>query len=102
LGTNPILDYNENVNSLLKRNKEIQWDVVKPQFIRYCFTLAPLNLPVDILIMIYDVNSYPNHLYRKWEIAKTIKDTYQIKIDGIKILGRMFTSIPLMCMENSC
>jgi hypothetical protein len=65
------------VDRLLKRNREIKWEVVKPQFIRYCFTLAPLNLPVDILIMIYDVNSYPNHLYKKWEIGKTIKDAYQ-------------------------
>jgi hypothetical protein len=77
LNGNQIPDYQEKTNRLLKRNKEIRWEVVKPQFIRYCFTLAPLNIPVDILIMIFDVNSYPNHLYQKWEIGKTIKDAYK-------------------------
>jgi Leucine-rich repeat (LRR) protein len=77
LNGNEIPDWREKRDSLLQRNIAIKWDVVKPKFIRYCFTLAPLNLPVDILIMIYDVNSYPNHLYKKWEIAKTIKDAYQ-------------------------
>jgi Leucine-rich repeat (LRR) protein len=77
LHNNQIPDYQEKTNRLLIRNDEITWKVVKPQFIRYCFTLAPLNLPVDILIIIFDVNSYPNHLYQKWKIGKTIKDTYQ-------------------------
>jgi Leucine-rich repeat (LRR) protein len=77
LGDNQIPDWKEKRERLLKRNREIRWKVVKPQFIRYCFTLAPLNLPVDILIMIFDVNSYPNHLYKKWEIGKAIKDAYQ-------------------------
>jgi hypothetical protein len=76
LSNNQIPNWREKKDRLLQRNKEIQWKVVKPQFIRYCFTLAPLNLPVDILIMIFDVNSYPNHLYKKWEIGKTIKDEY--------------------------
>jgi Leucine-rich repeat (LRR) protein len=76
---NKIPDHHKKSDALLKRNREISWEVVKPQFIRYCFTMAPLNLPVDILIMIFDVNSYPNHLFRKWEIGKTIKDAYQRK-----------------------
>jgi hypothetical protein len=84
LKKNQIPDYREKEHKLLQRNRYIQWDVVKPQFIRYCFTLAPLNLPVDILIMIFDVNSYPNHLYQKWEIGKTIKDAYQRKIDSME------------------
>jgi hypothetical protein len=75
---NQIPDYQEKTDKLLQRNREISWLLVKPQFIRYCFTMAPLNLPVDILIMIFDVNSYPNHLFKKWEIGKTIKDAYQI------------------------
>jgi hypothetical protein len=78
---NPIPQYYEKVGRLLKMTYDISWKVVKLQFIRYCFTLAPLNLPVDILIMIYDVNSYPNHLYRKWKIGKIIKDAYQRKIE---------------------
>jgi Leucine-rich repeat (LRR) protein len=77
LFNNNIPDWREKQCKLLVRNREISWKVVKPQFIRYCFTLAPLNLPVDIVIMIFDVNSYPNHLYKKWEIGKTIKDAYQ-------------------------
>jgi hypothetical protein len=77
LSNNQIPNWREKRDRLLQRNREIQWKVVKPQFIRYCFTLAPLNLPVDILIMIFDVNSYPNHLYKKWEIGKAIKDAYQ-------------------------
>jgi Leucine-rich repeat (LRR) protein len=81
LFNNQIPDYDDKKIKLLQRNIEISWKVVKPQFIRYCFTLAPLNLPVDILIMIFDVNSYPNHLFKKWEIAKTIKDAYQRKIE---------------------
>jgi hypothetical protein len=82
LNHNPIpYNYQEKTYILSKRNREISWKVVKPQFIRYCFTLAPLNLPVDIVIMIFDVNSYPNHLYRKWKIGKTIKDAYQRKIE---------------------
>jgi hypothetical protein len=76
LDGNQIPDWKYKVNKLLQRNSKIKWEVVKPQFIRYCFTLAPLNLPVDILIMIFDVNSYPNHLYQKWEIGKIIKDKY--------------------------
>jgi Leucine-rich repeat (LRR) protein len=83
LGNNKIPDWQDKKNSLLQRNREIKWEVVKPQFIRYCFTLAPLNLPVDILIMIYDVNSYPNHLYKKWEIGKKIKDAYQRKVSDM-------------------
>jgi hypothetical protein len=79
LCANQIPNWGEKGNRLIIRNYDIQWKVVKPQFIRYCFTLAPLNLPVDILIMIYDVNSYPNHLYQKWVIGKTIKDAYQRK-----------------------
>jgi Leucine-rich repeat (LRR) protein len=82
---NQIPDWEETRDRLLQRNREITWEVVKPQFIRYCFTLAPLNLPVDILIMIYDVNSYPNHLYKKWEIGKTIKDAYQKYHNVLKI-----------------
>jgi Leucine-rich repeat (LRR) protein len=81
LSGNQIPDWREKENKLLQRNREITWEVVKPQFIRYCFTLAPLNLPVDIVIMIYDVNSYPNHLYQKWEIGKIIKDAYQLKMN---------------------
>jgi hypothetical protein len=81
LGDNQMPDYQEKGNRLITRNYEIQWRMVKPQFIRYCFTLAPLNLPVDILIMIFDVNSYPNYLYQKWEIGKTIKDAYQRKFE---------------------
>jgi Leucine-rich repeat (LRR) protein len=77
LWNNQISDWEEKRDKLIQRNSEIAWKVVKPQFIRYCFTLAPLNLPVDILIMIFDVNSYPNHLYQKWEIGKTIKNAYQ-------------------------
>jgi Leucine-rich repeat (LRR) protein len=77
LANNQIPYHLQKTGALLQRNFEISWKVVKPQFIRYCFTLAPLNLPVDILIMIFDVNSYPNHLYLKWEIGKTIKDAYQ-------------------------
>jgi Leucine-rich repeat (LRR) protein len=80
LMNNQIPDYEEKSTRLLQRNREITWKVVKLQFIRYCFTLAPLNLPVDILIMIFDVNSYPNHLYQKWEIGKTIKDAYQRRV----------------------
>jgi Leucine-rich repeat (LRR) protein len=80
LWNNQIPDCQEKTDKLIIRNREIKWRVVKPQFIRYCFTLAPLNLPVDILIMIFDVNSYPNHLYRKWEIGKTIKDAYQRRL----------------------
>jgi hypothetical protein len=81
LYNNHMPDYEEKTDIILQRNREIKWDVVKPKFIRYCFTLAPLNLPVDILIMIFDVNSYPNHLYQKWEIGKTIKDAYQLKMN---------------------
>jgi Leucine-rich repeat (LRR) protein len=84
LSNNQIPDYEEKTDILLQRNREITWKVVKPQFIRYCFTLAPLNLPVDIVIMIFDVNSYPNHLYQKWAIAKTIKDAYQRKTNKNK------------------
>jgi Leucine-rich repeat (LRR) protein len=86
LYNNHIPDWEEKTDRLLQRNKDIQWDVVKPQFIQYCFTLAPLNLPVDIVIMIFDVNSYPNHLYKKWEIGKTIKDAYQRKIEKMNFL----------------
>ena len=85
MGDNLIPDWLDKNDRLLQRNREIKWEVVKPQFIRYCFTLAPLNLPVDILIMIFDVNSYPNHLYQKWEIGKTIKDTYQRKMKKLNI-----------------
>jgi hypothetical protein len=80
LYNNQIPYYEKKQDRLIRRNREITWKMVKPQFIRYCFTLAPLNLPVDILIMIFDINSYPNHLYQKWKIGKTIKDAYQLKM----------------------
>ena len=70
------------VNNIARRNNEISWKVVHQKFLDYCIAIASLDLPVLIQIHIFNYLSYDNHRYKKWEIAKSVKDKW-IKRCGI-------------------
>ena len=67
----------------LHRHKHFWWSEIKKEFAEFCLSIAALDLPVLLVLMVFNdlnlVPDYSRHLQKRWTATKIVKDAYNSK-----------------------